>query len=164
MKKDNKKESNQKEKVLEKDKVSTVEGLKEVGKIFTDDPSQYVETDDDVLEKMVKDLEKRISKCTDSLEKEELEKELLILQILILQREKIDKEAAYILYDGDAFGLDLENDKEKKKRKKEKEKKQQELINKLQQYGISDLNIDIKPVKKENILEKGGYERQERTR
>ena len=146
------------------EKVSPIEGLKEVGKMFTNDPNQIVESDDEYLEKMKKDLQKRIGKCTDSVQKAELNKELLILQILILQREKIDKEADVILSTDDSFGFDIENDKKKKKRRKERDKMQQALIDKLNELGISNLNIDIKAPKEPNGREKGGMERQQRTR
>jgi len=145
------------------EKVSPIEGLKEVGKMFTNDPNQIVESDDEYLEKMKKDLQKRIDKCTDSAQKAELNKELLILQILILQREKIDKEADVILSTDDAFGIDIEG-KKKKKRKKERDKMQQALIDKLNELGISNLNIDIKAPKEPTGRERGGMERQQRTR
>ena len=74
------------------ERISASEGLREAAKMFTNDPEQMVVSDDEVLAKMKKDLEKRIAKCKDSIEKTELEKELLILQILILQREKIVNE------------------------------------------------------------------------
>lgn len=146
------------------ERVSVTDGLKEVGRIISNDQEFEVESDDEVLDKMRKDLEKRISKCTDLAEKAELNKELLILQILILQREKIDKEAAVILNDGDAFGLDLENDKKKKKKKKEKEKIQQALIDKLNELNISNLDIEIKPPQESNERERGGMEKEQRTR
>ena len=88
---------------------------------------------------------------------------LLILQILILQREKIDKEADVILSTDDAFGIDIEG-KKKKKRKKERDKMQQALIDKLNELGISNLNIDIKAPKEPTGRERGGMERQQRTR
>ena len=146
------------------EKVSITEGLKEVGKIVSNDQDFIVESDDDVLEKMQKDLEKKISKCSDPAEKEELDKELLILQILILQREKIDKEAAVILNDGDAVGINLENDKVKEKKKKERDKKQKALLDKLNELGISNLDIEIQPPKEPDGREKGGMERKQRTR
>ena len=146
------------------EKVSITEGLKEVGKIVSDDQDFIVESDDDVLEKMQKDLEKKISKCSDPAEKEELDKELLILQILILQREKIDKEAAVILNDGDAVGINLENDKVKEKKKKERDKKQKALLDKLNELGISNLDIEIQPPKEPDGRGKGGMERKQRTR
>lgn len=147
------------------ERVSVVEGLKEVGReIYSNDPSQEVEAPEEVLEKMKKDLEKRIAKCKDAQEKTELDKELLILQILILQREKIDKEAAVILNDGDAVGLDLENDKVKEKKKKERDKKQKALLDKLNELGISNLDIDIKAPKEPTGRERGGMEKEQRTR
>ena len=146
------------------EKVSAKEGFSEVMKIFSNNPEQFVISDDEILEKMKKDLEKKISKCTDSIEKAELEKELLILQILILQREKIDKEAAVILNNGNAFGIDLENDKIKEKKKKERDKKQKALLDKLNELGISNLDIEITPPKDNSSgREKGGMQRQ-RTR
>ena len=146
------------------EKVSIVEGLKEVGKMYTNDPEQLVESADDTLAEMKKDLEKRIAKCTDSKEREELNKELLILQILILQREKIDKEASVIFDKGDAFGRNVENDKVKEKKKKERDKKQKALLDKLNELGISNLDIEIKAPKEPNGRERGGMEREQRTR
>ena len=146
------------------ERVSPIDGFKEVGKMFTNDPNQIVESDDEVLEKMEKDLKKKIDRCTDSTQKAELNKELLILQILILQREKIDKEADVILSTDDAIGIDIENDKKKKKKKKERDKMQQALIDKLNELGISNLNIDIKTPKEPTGRERGGMERQQRTR
>lgn len=146
------------------ERVTAREGLKEVGKMFTNDPSQIVESDDEVLAKMQKDLEKRIAKCTDTAEKAELNKELLILQILILQREKVDKEAAVIFNNGDAFGRDLENDKVKEKKKKERDKKQKALLDKLNELGISNLDIEVKPPKEPTGRERGGMEREQRAR
>ena len=94
-------------------------------------------------------------------EQTELEKELLILQILILQREKIDKEAAVILSDSVPFGVE---DKAKEKKKKERDKKQKALIDKLNEFGISNLDIDVKPPKNSEGREKGGMERKQRIR
>ena len=107
-------------------------------------------------------LEKKIAKCKEPDEKAELEKELLILQILILQREKIDKEAAVILSDSEPFGEDTEKIKEKKR--KERDKKQKALLDKLNELGISNLDIEIKPPKKNDGREKGGMGRQQRIR
>lgn len=144
------------------EKVSAKEGLQEAAKMFTNDPNQMVVSDDEVLANMQKDLEKRISKCQDQAEKAELEKELLILKILILQREKIDKEAAVILTDSEPFGVD--NSKAKEKKKKERDKKQQALLDKLNELGISNLDIEIKPPKENKGREKGGMERKQRIR
>ena len=83
---------------------------------------------------------------------------------MILQRQKIDREADVILNDGDAFGLDLDNQKIKEKKKKERDKKQKDLLDKLNQLGISNIDIDIKPPQKNNGREKGGMEREQRTR
>lgn len=143
------------------ERISASEGLREAAKMFTNDPEQMVVSDDEVLAKMKKDLEKRIAKCKDSIEKTELEKELLILQILILQREKIDKEAAVILSDSVPFGVE---DKAKEKKKKERDKKQKALIDKLNEFGISNLDIDVKPPKNSEGREKGGMERKQRIR
>lgn len=158
------KEENNDDTSLE-ERISVVEGLKEVGReIYTNDPSQMVESPEEVLEKTKRDLEKKISRCTDSAEKAELNKELLVIQILILQREKIDKEAAVILNDGDAAGLDLENDKVKEKKKKERDKKQKALLDKLNELGISNLDIEIKAPKEPNGRERGGMEKEQRQR
>ena len=146
------------------ERVSITDGLKEVGKMVSNSEDYVVESDDETLKRMKRDLEKKIAKCNDPAEKAESEKELLILQILILQREKIDREAAVILNDGNAFGIDLENDKKKKKRQKEKEKAQQALIDKLNELNISNLDIDIKPPEKLDSRERGGMEREQRTR
>ena len=146
------------------ERVSITDGLKEVGRIVSNDEEFEVQSDDEVLENMIKDLEKRISRCTDTDEKAELNKELLILEILILQREKIDKEAAVILNDGDAFGLDLDNYKAKEKRKKERDKKQKALLDKLNELGISNLNIEITAPQKSDGRERGGMEKEQRTR
>lgn len=146
------------------ERVSITDGLKEVGRIVSNDEEFEVQSDDEVLENMRKDLEKRISRCTDTDEKAELNKELLILEILILQREKIDKEAAVILNDGDAFGLDLDNYKAKEKRKKERDKKQKALLDKLNELGISNLNIEITAPQKSDGRERGGMEKEQRTR
>lgn len=146
------------------ERVSIVDGLKEVGKMYTNDPDQLVESADDTLASMQKDLEKRIAKSKDSAEKAELNKELLILQILILQREKIDKEASVIFDKGDAFGRDVENDKVKEKKKKERDKKQKALLDKLNEFGISNLDIDIKPPKEPDGRERGGMEKEQRMR
>lgn len=161
MAKKNKFDNNNSENVF-LEKVSAKEGLQEVAKMFTNDPNQMVISDDEVLANMQKDLEKRISKCQDPAEKAELEKELLILQILIIQREKIDKEAAVILSDSEPFGVD--NSKAKEKKKKERDKKQQALIDKLNELGISNLDIEIKPPKENTGRERGGMERKQRIR
>lgn len=144
------------------ERVTAREGLHEVAKMFTNDPDQMVVSDDEVLANMKKDLEKKISKCQEPAEKAELEKELLILQILILQREKIDKEAAIILSDSEPFGVD--NTKAKEKKRRERDKKQKALIDKLNELGISNLDIEIKPPKKDNGREHGGMERKQRIR
>lgn len=144
--------------------VSAKEGFGAVANMFKNTPDNMVVSDDEVLENMKKDLEKRISKCQDAAEKAELEKELLILQILILQREKIDKEAAVILNDGDAAGRDFENDKVKEKKKKERDKKQKALIDKLNEFGISNLDIQIKTPNEPDARARGGMERKDRIR
>ena len=146
------------------EKVSAKEGFGAVAEMFGNNPEHLVVSDDEVLENMKKDLEKRIAHTTDSKEKAELEKELLILEILILQREKIDKEAAVVLSDIDAFGINPENDKIKEKKKKERDKKQKALIDKLNEFGISNLDIDIKTPEKADSRNRGGMERKERTR
>lgn len=97
-------------------------------------------------------------------EKAELEKELLILEILIIQREKIDKEAAVILNNGEAFGKDYENEKSRDKKKKDRDKKQKALIDKLNELNISNLDIEIKAPEEPNAREKGGLHKEERIR
>lgn len=161
MSKENKNTDNNDSVNAVEERISASEGLREAAKMFTNDPEQMVVSDDEVLAKMKKDLEKRIAKCKDSIEKTELEKELLILQILILQREKIDKEAAVILSDSVPFGVE---DKAKEKKKKERDKKQKALIDKLNEFGISNLDIDVKPPKNSEGREKGGMERKQRIR
>lgn len=146
------------------EKVSAKEGFGAVAQMFGNNPEHMVISDDEVLENMKKDLEKRIAHCTDEAEKADLEKELLILEILILQREKIDREAAVILNDADAFGKDPENEKAKEKKRKERDKKQKALLDKLNELGISNLDIDIKAPKKADGREKGGMERKARIR
>lgn len=146
------------------EKVSAKEGFGAVAQMFGNNPEHMVISDDEVLGNMKKDLEKRIAHCTDADEKADLEKELLILEILILQREKIDKEAAVILNDGDAFGRDPENDKVKEKKRKERDKKQKALLDKLNELGISNLDIEIKTPTKSDARDRGGMERKDRIR
>jgi hypothetical protein len=149
---------------LEEDKVSAKEGFSAVASMFGDNPEHMVISDDEVLSNMKKDLEKRIAKEQNPEAKKELEKELLILEILIIQREKIDREAEILLNDGEAFGKDYDDEKAKKKKKKERDKQQQVLIDKLNELGISNLNIDIKTPTNSDGREKGGMERKERIR
>lgn len=146
------------------EKVSAKEGFGAVAQMFGNNPEHMVISDDEVLENMKKDLEKRIASTTDSIQRAELEKELLILEILIIQREKIDKEAAVILNDTDAFGRDLSSDKVKEKKRKERDKKQKALIDKLNELGISNLDIDVKAPEKGNGREKNGMQRKDRIR
>lgn len=149
---------------VNEEKVSAKDGFGAVAQMFGDNPEHLVVSDDEVLENMKKDLEKRIAHTTDAIEKAEFEKQLLIIQILILQREKIDKEAAVILNDADAFGKDFENDKVREKKKKERDKKQKALLDKLNELGISNLNIDIKTPEKSDDRDRGGMERKDRIR
>lgn len=146
------------------EKVSAKEGFGAVAQMFGNNPEHMVISDDEVLGNMKKELEKRIDNTRDATERAELEKELLILEILILQREKIDREAAVILSDVDAFGVNPENDKVKEKKKKERDKKQKALLDKLNELGISNLDIDIKTPEKSDSREKGGMERKDRIR
>lgn len=146
------------------EKVSIKEGINEVAKMFGNNPEHMVVSDDEILANMKKDLEKRIAHTVNREEKTELEKELLILEILILQREKIDKEASVILSDVDTFGINPENDKIKEKKRKERDKKQQALIDKLNEAGIANLDMEIKKSDKNDFRAKGGMERKERIR
>ena len=146
------------------EKVSAKEGFGAVAQMFGNNPEHMVMTDDEVLVNMRKDLEKRIASTKDSIERAELEKELLILEILILQREKIDKEAAVILNDAEAIGVNPESAKVKEKKRKERDKKQKALLDKLNELGISNLDIDIKAPEKSEGRDKGGMERKDRIR
>lgn len=146
------------------EKVSAKDGFGAVANMFGDNPDHLVVSDDEVLTNMKKNLEKRIAKSTSKEEKAELEKELLILEILIIQREKIDKEAAIILNNGEAFGKDYENEKVKEKKKKDRDKKQKALIDKLNELNISNLDIDIKTPEKPDARARGGMERKDRIR
>ena len=146
------------------ERVSAKEGFGAVASMFGDNPEHQVVSDDEVLSNMKKDLEKRIAKAQTKEEKAELEKELLILEILIIQREKIDKEAAVILNNGEAFGKDYENEKVKEKKKKDRDKKQKALIDKLNELNISNLDIEIKAPEQPDGREKGGHHREERIR
>lgn len=146
------------------EKVSAKEGFGAVAQMFGNNPEHMVMSDDEVLSNMKKDLEKRIASCKDPVQKAELEKELLILEILIIQREKIDKEAAVILNDADAFGVNPENAKVKEKKRKERDKKQKALLDKLNELGISNLDIEIKAPQKSDSRERGGMERKDRIR
>lgn len=146
------------------EKVSAKDGFGAVADMFGNNPDQYVVSDDEVLSNMKKDLEKRIAKSQDPAEKQELEKELLILEILIIQREKIDKEAAVILNNGEAFGKDYESEKVKEKKKKDRDRKQKVLIDKLNELGISNLDVEIKAPKQPDQRERGGLHKEERIR
>lgn len=146
------------------EKVSAKEGFGAVASMFGDNPEHLVISDDEILENMKKDLENKIAKCQNQAEKKELEKELLILEILIIQREKIDKEAAVILNNGEAFGKDYENEKVKEKKKKDRDKKQKALIDKLNELGISNLDMEIKAPEKPDGRARGGMERKDRIR
>ena len=146
------------------ERVSAKEGLGAVANIFGDNPDYLVVSDDEFLANMKKDLEKRISQTTDKDAKAELQKELLILEILIIQREKIDKEAAVILNNGEAFGKDYENEKVKDKKRKARDKQQKVLIDKLNELNISNLDIEIKTPEKPDPRARGGMERKDRTR
>jgi len=146
------------------EKVSAKDGFGAVASMFGDNPEHLVISDDEILSNMKKDLEKRISKAQSKEEKAELEKELLILEILILQREKIDKEAAVILNNGEAFGKDYESEKVKDRKKKDRDKKQKALIDKLNELNISNLDIDIKTPEKPDARARGGMERKDRIR
>ena len=146
------------------EKVSAREGLGAVASMFGNNPEHMVISDDEVLSNMKKDLEAKIAKSQNKEEKKELEKELLILEILIIQREKIDKEAAVILNNSEAFGKDYENEKIKEKKKKDRDKKQKALIDKLNELGISNLDVNIKTPEKPDERARGGMERKDRIR
>lgn len=146
------------------EKVSAKEGFGAVAGMFGDNPDYLVVSDDEVLSNMKKDLEKRIAKCQNPVEKAELKKELLILEILIIQREKIDKEAAIIMNNEEAVGKDYETEKSKEKKKKARDKQQKALIDKLNELNISNLDIDIKTPEKLDARAKGGMERKDRIR
>ena len=83
---------------------------------------------------------------------------------IIIAITKIDKEAAVILNDGDAFGRDPENDKVKEKKRKERDKKQKALLDKLNELGISNLDVQIKTPTKADARDRGGMERKDRIR
>ena len=146
------------------EKVSAKDGFGAVASMFGNNPNHEVVSDDEVLSNMKKDLEKRIAKAETKEEKAELEKELLILEILIIQREKIDKEAAVILNNGEAFGKDYDNEKVKEKKKQDRDKKQKVLIDKLNELNISNLDIEIKSPEEPNGRERGGQYKEERMR
>lgn len=162
MKKTNNNASNSDNSGLE-ERVSAKEGFAAVAEMFTNKPEHLVMSDDEVLNSMKKDLEKRIAKTLDPTEKAELKKELLILEILIIQREKIDKEASIILNNGEAFGKDYDSEKETKKRRKARDKKQKDLIDKLNELNISNIEA-VEQNKNNEPRSRGGMERRERTR
>ena len=162
--------------------VTIREGLRAISDIASNNPDYMVMSDDEVLENMKNELEKKIFHATDEAQKAELKKELLIMKILILQREKIDKEAAIILNDADAFGKDISEleASKKKKREKERQRKQEELqslictLNNLS-TPAKETKSSVKPKKananqtkqqplKANTREKNGNYKEERIR
>ena len=156
----------------------------EIRKTFLSLPTNAEQTvgENETLEDIEIELRKTLSKTSDPKAKKEIENDLKRVAILIKQQQVVDlemKKATSTKYtfgrDDEEVGIDekelkeakteleaqsIINDAKKKKKKKKKQEQYQELPNEF-----DELMVDAKgTVEKSNDREKGGHERQERTR
>lgn len=156
----------------------------EIRKTFLSLPTNAEQTvgENETLEDIEIELRKTLSKTSDPKTKKEIENDLKRVTILIKQQQVVDlemKKATSTKYtfgrDDEEVGIDekelkeakteleaqsIINDAKKKKKKKKEQEQYQELPNEF-----DELMVDAKgTVEKTNDREKGGHERQERTR
>lgn len=156
----------------------------EIRKTFLSLPTNAEQTvgENETLEDIEIELRKKLSKTSDPKTKKEIENDLKRVAILIKQQQVVDlemKKATSTKYtfgrDDEEVGIDekelkeakteleaqsIINDAKKKKKKKKEQEQYQELPNEF-----DELMVDAKgTVEKTNDREKGGHERQERTR
>lgn len=156
----------------------------EIRKTFLSLPTNAEQTvgENETLEDIEIELRKTLSKTSDPKAKKEIENDLKRVAILIKQQQVVDlemKKATSTKYtfgrDDEEVGIDekelkeakteleaqsIINDAKKKKKKKKEQEQYQELPNEF-----DELMVDAKgTVEKTNDREKGGHERQERTR
>ena len=156
----------------------------EIRKTFLSLPTNAEQTvgENEILEDIEIELRKTLSKTSDPKAKKEIENDLKRVAILIKQQQVVDlemKKATSTKYtfgrDDEEVGIDekelkeakteleaqsIINDAKKKKKKKKEQEQYQELPNEF-----DELMVDTKgTVEKSNDREKGGHERQERTR
>ena len=156
----------------------------EIRKTFLSLPTNAEQTvgENETLEDIEIELRKTLSKTSDPKAKKEIENDLKRVAILIKQQQVVDlemKKATSTKYtfgrDDEEVGIDekelkeakteleaqsIINDAKKKKKKKKEQEQYQELPNEF-----DELMVDTKgTVEKSNDREKGGHERQERTR
>ncbi len=156
----------------------------EIRKTFLSLPTNAEQTvgENETLEDIEIELRKTLSKTSDPKTKKEIENDLKRVAILIKQQQVVDlemKKATSTKYtfgrDDEEVGIDekelkeakteleaqsIINDAKKKKKKKKEQEQYQELPNEF-----DELMVDAKgTVEKTNDREKGGHERQERTR
>ncbi len=156
----------------------------EIRKTFLSLPTNAEQTvgENETLEDIEIELRKTLSKTSDPKAKKEIENDLKRVAILIKQQQVVDlemKKATSTKYtfgrDDEEVGIDekalkeakteleaqsIINDVKKKKKKKKEQEQYQELPNEF-----DELMVDAKgTVEKSNDREKGGHERQERTR
>jgi phosphate-selective porin len=154
----------------------------EIRKTFLSLPTNAEQTvgENETLEDIEIELRKTLSKTSDPKAKKEIENDLKRVAILIKQQQVVDlemKKATSTKYtfgrDDEEVGIDEKALKEAKteleaqsiindakKKKKKKKEQYQELPNEF-----DELMVDAKgTVEKSNDREKGGHERQERTR
>lgn len=156
----------------------------EIRKTFLSLPTNAEQTvgENETLEDIEIELRKTLSKTSDPKAKKEIENDLKRVAILIKQQQVVDlemKKATSTKYtfgrDDEEVGIDekelkeakteleaqsIINDAKKKKKKKKEQEQYQELPNEF-----DELMVDAKgTVEKSNDREKGGHERQERTR
>lgn len=156
----------------------------EIRKTFLSLPTNAEQTvgENETLEDIEIELRKTLSKTSDPKTKKEIENDLKRVAILIKQQQVVDlemKKATSTKYtfgrDDEEVGIDekelkeakteleaqsIINDAKKKKKKKKEQEQYQELPNEF-----DELMVDAKgTVEKSNDREKGGHERQERTR
>ena len=153
----------------------------EIRKTFLSLPTNAEQTvgENETLEDIEIELRKTLSKTSDPKTKKEIENDLKRVAILIKQQQVVDlemKKATSTKYtfgrDDEEVGIDEKELKEAKteleaqsiindaKKKKKEQEQYQELPNEF-----DELMVDAKgTVEKTNDREKGGHERQERTR
>lgn len=156
----------------------------EIRKTFLSLPTNAEQTvgENETLEDIEIELRKTLSKTSDPKAKKEIENDLKRVAILIKQQQVVDLEMKKATSTKYTFGRDDEeveidekelkeakteleaqsiiNDAKKKKKKKKEQEQYQELPNEF-----DELMVDAKgTVEKSNDREKGGHERQERTR
>ena len=156
----------------------------EIRKTFLSLPTNAEQSvgENETLEDIEIELRKTLSKTSDPKTKKEIENDLKRVAILIKQQQVVDlemKKATSTKYtfgrDDEEVGIDekelkeakteleaqsIINDAKKKKKKKKEQEQYQELPNEF-----DELMVDAKgTVEKTNDREKGGHERQERTR